>query len=102
MSICSTCHIPRHQLMSLTSDLSEQELVMVRATPTPSRFHQLSGAATADPLLLLLHRSRPLLHGTHVRSVLPENAQARDGDMVRIVTLEFEDAQPAEDILCGT
>ena len=31
----------------------------------------------------------------------PENAQARDGDVVRIVTREFEDAQPAEDILCG-
>lgn len=29
----------------------------------------------------------------------PENARARDGDVVRIVTREF--AQPAEDILCG-
>jgi len=31
----------------------------------------------------------------------PENAHARDGDVVRIVTREFEHAQPAEDILCG-
>jgi SAM-dependent methyltransferase len=31
----------------------------------------------------------------------PENARARDGDVVRIVTREFEHAQPAEDILCG-
>jgi SAM-dependent methyltransferase len=31
----------------------------------------------------------------------PENAGARDGDVVRIVTREFEHAQPAEDILCG-
>jgi len=30
----------------------------------------------------------------------PENAQATDGDVVRIVTREFEHAQPAEDILC--
>ena len=31
----------------------------------------------------------------------PENAQARDGDIVRIVTCEFEHARPAEDILCS-
>ena len=30
-----------------------------------------------------------------------ENGQARDGDVVRIVTREFEHARPAEDILCG-
>ena len=31
----------------------------------------------------------------------PENAQARDGDIVRIVTRDFEPAQPADDILCS-
>ena len=31
----------------------------------------------------------------------PENAQASDGDVVRIVTRGFAHAQPAEDILCG-
>ena len=31
----------------------------------------------------------------------PENESALDGDIVRIVTREFEHAQPAEDILCG-
>lgn len=31
----------------------------------------------------------------------PENARARDGDVVRIVTREFGHAQAAEDILCG-
>lgn len=31
----------------------------------------------------------------------PENMRARDGDVVRIVTREFEHAEPAEDILCG-
>ena len=31
----------------------------------------------------------------------PENRQARDGDIVRIVTREFTQPQPAEDILCG-
>lgn len=30
-----------------------------------------------------------------------KNTSARDGDIVRIVTREFEHAQPAEDILCG-
>jgi hypothetical protein len=32
----------------------------------------------------------------------PKNTSARDGDVVRIVTREFEHAQPAEDILCGS
>jgi hypothetical protein len=31
----------------------------------------------------------------------PQNTSARDGDVVRIVTPEFEHAQAAEDILCG-
>jgi SAM-dependent methyltransferase len=31
----------------------------------------------------------------------PNNTSARDGDVVRIVTREFEHAQPAEDVLCG-
>lgn len=31
----------------------------------------------------------------------PQNTSARDGDVVRIVTREFEHAQAAEDILCG-
>lgn len=31
----------------------------------------------------------------------PRNTSAHDGDVVRIVTREFEHAQPAEDILCG-
>jgi SAM-dependent methyltransferase len=31
----------------------------------------------------------------------PENANARDGDVVRIVAREFARGQPAEDILCG-
>jgi SAM-dependent methyltransferase len=30
-----------------------------------------------------------------------ENTGARDGDVVRILTREFEHAQPVEDILCG-
>jgi SAM-dependent methyltransferase len=30
----------------------------------------------------------------------PENQRARDGDVVRIVTTEFRDGRPAEDILC--
>ena len=35
------------------------------------------------------------------RAYAEENARARDGDVVRIVTREFEHAQPADDILCG-
>lgn len=31
----------------------------------------------------------------------PENAHARDGDVVRIVTKEFASRQPAEDVVCG-
>jgi ubiquinone/menaquinone biosynthesis C-methylase UbiE len=30
----------------------------------------------------------------------PENRQAGDGDVVRIVTTEFRDGRPAEDVLC--
>lgn len=67
-------------------------------------FLQLRGLLADEGALVTLVSSREIyLHewASFTTRDFPENLQARDGDIVRIVTTDIADARPCEDVLCG-